>query len=219
MNGHFQKEIDKLKKQLLSLGTLVEENLFRAIQAVESLDAKLAQDVMDSDDRIDQMDVEIEEECLKILALYQPVATDLRYIVAALKINNDLERISDLAVNIAKRVPRIRALGVERNMVDFGAMSDRVRNQFRKALDSFVYMDSQLATVVCVNDENIDILNKDMHNAIAQQVKDQSATIELMMLNLAISKNLERIADHAKNIAEDVIYLVQGKIVRHTFES
>jgi phosphate transport system protein len=213
--SHFQSELEKLRKSLLSLGTLVEENLFRAAQAVADLDVGLSRQVMDADDRIDQVEVEVEEECLKILALYQPVASDLRYVVAALKINQDLERVGDLAVNVAKRIPRILEARPQGNLVDYAEMATLVRAQFRRALDSFIHLDAQSASEVIARDEEVDQFNKSIQANLAAQTRQDSSLADLMLLNVHVSKNLERIADHAKNIAEDVIYLVQGKVSRH----
>lgn len=218
MTIHFQKEIEKLKKMLLTLGTLVEESVYRSIQAIEDMDAQLAQKVIDGDTSIDQMEIEIEEECLKILALYQPVASDLRYIVTALKINQDLERIGDLAHNNAKRVARIQSVDFDPTLIDLKQLGNLVRNQLRKALDSFIGLDADLAENVRAGEPSIDLKNKEIKALIAKNIKEKPQFVDSMLHYKTLAKNLERTADHANNIAENVIYLVQGRIARHNRE-
>ena len=151
MTRHFEREIENLKRKVLSLGTLVEETVHRAITAISKRDPKAAREVMDGDIEIDHMEVEVEEDCLKILALHQPVAIDLRFIVAVLKINNDLERIGDLAVNIAERALFLASRPVVDVPFDFVLMSEKVESMLRHSLDSLVNMDTGLARRVCAS--------------------------------------------------------------------
>lgn len=213
-----EREIEKLKKKILSLGTMVEENLHMAVTALEDRDEALAQKVIDNDEPIDEMEVELEEECLKILALYQPVATDLRFIIAVLKINNDLERIGDLAVNIAERALFLATLPESSIPLDFGAMAAMVKTMLKGSLDALVNLDGQLAFNVTEADDDVDAMNRDMYKRITEAICTQKGNPDALIHQLSISRHLERIADQATNIAEDVIYMVEGRIVRHKTE-
>lgn len=216
MTVHFHKEMDSIKSQILRLGTMVEEQLFYSIRAVEELDDGLAQTVISQDDRIDQKEVEIEEECLKVLALHQPVAIDLRLLVAVMKINADLERIGDMAVNIAETVAYLSKHQDEaRKGFEFRIMADKARLQFRHSLDSLVNLDEQLAFDVCQGDEEIDELHRAMYALVEERIQENPASVGVYLRFLLISRNLERVGDHATNIAEDVIYMAKGRIHRH----
>lgn len=218
MTLHFQREIDKLKQMLLSLGTLAEEALYRSIESIESLNTELAEQVLHGDNAIDQLELEIEEECLKILALHQPVASDLRYIVTALKVNQELERIGDLAHHNAKRVAKIKNCQIEQELVDIKSLGNLVRLQFRKALDSFVELDLGKAQEVRSQEPMVDQKNKSIKALVYQNIAQNPANLEASMHYKTIAKNLERVADHANNIAENVIYLIEGRIARHRRE-
>ena len=199
----------------MSLGAKVEEAVRRSIAALQTRRTDLALEVMAGDPEIDQVEVEIEEECLKILALHQPVANDLRFTAACLKINNDLERIGDLAVNIAER-----SASLERDLpfsVPKGLqpMMERTAAMLRTALDAFVKGDVQLAMSVRQEDNVVDDANRQIIKQMVEHMKTASDQVDDALLILSASKNLERIADHATNIAEDVIYMVEGEIVRH----
>ena len=216
MSVHLVRSVENIKKKVLSLSTLVEENVHHAVRSVEALDRALAMKVIESDKVIDDAEIDVEEDALKILALYQPVAGDLRFIVSVLKLNNDLERIGDLAVNIAKRTLNLVALApVENRGFDFHAMSDYARDMLRKSLDSLISLDSRLAFDVCAADDKLDIMNKELQKNIKATIVEHPQGIDSLVNYLAISRYLERIGDHATNIAEDVIYMVQGRIVRH----
>lgn len=215
MSVHLQREIDKLKKALLSLCALVEEQVQMAIRALLERDADLAQRVELRDREIDQREVEVEEECLKTLALHQPVAIDLRMVVAALKINNDLERIGDLAVNISHKAADFAKEPSAEIPVDIGGMWEKTQSMLRDSLDALVNQDIELAHCVCRRDDEVDGMKRSFRITIENLIAaDPSKTRQLMRL-LAVSRNLERIADCATNIAEDVIYMAEGKIVRH----
>ncbi|ARN56559.1 phosphate signaling complex protein PhoU [Sedimentisphaera salicampi] len=216
MSLHLKREIEKLKTKVLKLGSLVEEAVQQATIAMKNRDLKLAKMVIRKDIMIDEMEVDVEEECLKVLALHQPVAIDLRFIVSVLKINNDLERIGDLAVKIAERVPCIAEnfqVSVEPDYVD---MAQKVQLMLQKSLDALVEMDQGLAEQVRGMDDEIDRLNIEISEQIRKGITEIDNDFENYMQLLNIPKSLERIADHAANISEDVIYMIEGKIVRHT---
>lgn len=213
---HLQNEINKLKKDILKLGAIVEDSVYQAVESIEKRDLKLAQDVIQRDEEIDQMEVDLEEECLKILALHQPVANDLRFVVAVLKINNDLERIGDLAGNIAERARLLAAKDKIQIAFDFVAMAAKVQKMLKQSLDSFVNADVALARQVCAADDDVDQINRDMYVQVQKLIPKNLDKIEQLIQHIAVSRNLERIADHATNIAEDVIYMIEGQIVRHT---
>ena len=220
MAEHLERAVNKLKKKILSLCANVEENLWKSVKSVEKRDQDMAEDVIASDINIDQMEVDVEEECLKILALYQPVAADLRFIITCLKINNDLERIGDLAVNIAERGMFLASHPIPVTIpFDFSNMAEKTQNMLRKSLNALVNMDKEIAKEVCDADDQIDAINRDMYNLIKQFTKSNPELIEHLIHLLSISRHLERIADHTTNIAEDVIYMVEGRIVRHSAES
>lgn len=218
MSLQLEREIDKLKQKILLLGTMVEESLHLAMQSLEDRNENTAEKVMDGDQHIDQMEVDLEEECLKLLALHQPVATDLRFIIAVLKINNDLERIGDLAVNIAERARYLTTQPEVKIRLDFEAMAEKVQIMLKKSLDALVNRDSKLAHQVTLADDEVDAMNRDMYKRITQAVCDSQDNPDTLIHRLSISRHLERIADQATNIAEDVIYMIEGQIVRHKTE-
>ncbi len=219
MSAHLKKEIDHLKKELLTLCGMVEDSLWQAVKSIKTRDVKLAEKVMDSDIETDQMEVKVEEECLKILALHQPVAIDLRFIITALKINSDLERIGDLAVNIAERSQFLSAQKPIDMPFDFETMAEKTQAMVKKSLVALVNIDCDLAGEVCRADDEIDAINRQMYDQVKDQTKQTPENIEILIHLLSISRHLERIADHATNIAEDVIYMVKGEIVRHKTEN
>ena len=219
MSAHLKKEIEHLKKELLTLCGMVEEHLWQAVKSIKKRDVNLAQEVIDGDIDIDQMEVKVEEECLKILALYQPVAIDLRFIITALKINSDLERIGDLAVNIAERSLFLSTQKPVDMPFDFELMAEKTQAMLKKSLDALVNLDSALAKEVCGADDEIDSMNRKMYDQVKKQTKQAPENIEILIHLLSISRHLERIADHATNIAEDVIYMIKGDIVRHKTEN
>ena len=212
---HFSRELEKIKKQLLSLGAMVEEQVRRATQAVETHDAELAQQIIQSDYDIDEMEVEIEEECLKVLALHQPVAVDLRFLIAVIKINNDLERIGDQAVNIAERVDVIAKRDLSDLFFDYTSMGEKVQEMLKMSLDALVSMDYDLAYSVVVRDDEVDQIKSDAYDRIKQAMSNHPDKIGYLINLLLISRHLERLADHTTNIAEEVIYLIEGEIIRH----
>lgn len=215
MAQHFHHELKKLDKLLLLLTAVVEENFRGAIRSVENRDLDLACKVESDDQRTDDMEVEIEEECLKILALYQPVANDLRRIVSALKMTNDLERIGDFATRIARKGKVLAEHPHVPLPADFRAMADMVRSLFQRSVDALIRMDSDEACEVITLDKQVDQYNQDINDEVVEWMKQAPETIPAGINILWMIRALERVGDHASNIAEDVVYLVEGDIVRH----
>lgn len=218
MSRHLQKEILMLKERILRLCADVERILAMAIRSLVERDAEMAKQVIASDVEIDNMEVTIEEECLKILALHQPVAIDLRIIITILKMNNDLERICDLAVNVAERSVFLSTHKPYPEEFDFMSMAQMVADMVRKSVDSLVEMDVVLASEVCSRDTIVDEKNREMYKLVESMIWDGYGDVTGLIHLLSISRHLERIADHATNIAEDVIYMIKGEIVRHSTE-
>jgi len=215
MGAHLHREIDRLKKILTQLCGVVEEQVQLAVQALLERDEGLARRVIAKDRAIDQSEVDIEEECLKTLALHQPVATDLRLIVAALKINNDLERMGDLAVNIANKALRFSEQPHMEIPFDLEGMGRKTQAMLRDSLDSLISLNAELAADVCTRDDEVDDMKRDIRERAEILMSEQPERITSYLILLAVSRNLERIADHATNIAEDVVYMVEGRIIRH----
>ena len=215
MPVRLQKELQKLKKRILSLGTMVEERVRMAIKAVETRDEKLAKRIIEMDREIDEIEVEIEEECLKILALHQPVAVDLRFIAAVIKINNDLERIGDQAVNIAERVVSIARRPQVTVPFDYKLMAEKTETMLKESLDALVNLDVDLAYMVCLKDDEVDDMNREIYDKVKEAIRSHPDRVGYMINLLLVSRHLERIADLTTNIAEEVIYLIEGEISRH----
>ena len=215
MKWRLQKEIEKLKKKILSLGAMVEERVRMAIQALEERDRDLAKKVIESDREIDAFEVEMEEDCLKVLALYQPVAVDLRFISAMIKINNDLERIGDEAVNIAERVETMTKRKPSEVPFDFNIMAEKTEAMLKSSLDAMVNLDVDLAYKICLLDDEVDEMNRVIYDKIKAAINREHGNTGYFINLFLVSRHLERIADHATNIAEDVIYMIEGKISRH----
>ena len=218
MPKHMLKEIDRVKKMVRALSDRVEDSVHRAVNAIERRDAALAKKVIDNDIEIDHMEVDVEEECLKILALHQPVAQDLRFIVAVLKINSDLERIADLAVNIAERAIFLSSQEKLDIPFDFPGMADKAKEMLEKSLEALFNLNSELARDVCAADDEVDEINRQVYEKVKEGVAKHPERISSLLHFLSVSRHLERIADHATNIAEDVIYMNDGDIVRHKAE-
>jgi len=215
MARHLQKELEKIKKRVLSLGAMVEDRVRIAGSAVEQLDAALAARIVETDWEIDEMEVEIEEECLKILALHQPVAVDLRFLIAVIKINNDLERIADEALNIAERVQTISKREDPGFRFDYVDMTQKAERMLKRSLDALVNLDVDMAFKVVVQDDEVDEMHRDAYQRTCREMTRRPEAIKYLLNYYLISRHLERIADHATNIAEEVIYLIEGEIVRH----
>lgn len=215
MSIHFHRDMENLHRDLLTLSATVEEMIDMARRSLENRDINLARRTIEADKQVDAGEVHIEDMCLKVLALHQPVAVDLRRIAAMLKANSDLERIADLAVNVAERT---LALDDHREFtipVELNEMADRATAMVREALDAFVNLDVLAAAEVCASDDAVDRLNDEIIELLQEQMLRDPASIRPAMHYFSATRHIERIADHATNIAEDVIYLVQGEIVRH----
>jgi phosphate transport system protein len=215
MSVHFLREMEHLNQQLIAVGDRVEKQVGSAFDAATQLDVAGAQRIILGDDEIDNMEVQLEEDCLKLLALYQPVANDLRLIIAVLKINNDLERIGDHTVQIARSVISL----VEKPPIEIPeamfSIFKLVKLMLRKSLLAFVEADQGLASTVLDMDNKVDTLCADTMPVEIEKIRNDTAQIEQRLILISICRQLERIGDHASNIAEDVIYLLSGDIIRH----
>lgn len=215
---HLLRDLEHLKKQILIVGALVEEAVDKAIASLVDRRPALAEEVIHGDDRIDLKEVEVEEECLKMLALHQPVAADLRFLIAAMKVNNDLERMGDLALNVAERAAFLATHPPLPVQIAFNAMGDLVRGMLRDALDAMVRMDTDLARSVWSRDDEVDAVNRQVFETLEDLMERDPSTVERALHTLSASRNLERIADLATNIVEDVLFMVLGEVVRHRFK-
>lgn len=215
MTLHLQRDLDALKKGLLELSTLVEEGILRAIRALVDRRAELAEEVIAGDKEIDRREVALEEDCLKILALHQPVAIDLRFIVAVLKVNNELERMGDLAVNIAERAAFLSSQEPIRIPGDLAVMAGKVREMVLNSLRAVVEMDTDLARKVLETDDEVDEIHKEMFEVVQDLIEKDPRMVRRGIHYLSVSRYLERIADQTTNIAEDLIFMVNGTVVRH----
>ncbi len=218
MSKHLFRDLDNLKKQVLAVGGVVENAVNKAVTALTERRIALAGEIMRGDDKIDGMEVELEENCLKVLALHQPVATDLRFLIVVMKVNNDLERMGDLAVNIAERASYLAShepIGVA---LDFSQMGNKVYKMVHDSLDALVNFDARLARQVWCSDDEVDVMNRKMFIQLQNLMKDDPRTIKRAIHALSASRHLERIADLATNIAEDIIFMVEGEVIRHRME-
>jgi len=218
MTLHFQREIERLKTNLLSLSALVEDTLHRAITSLRERDGALARIIIDNDPDIDLREVDIEEECQKILALHQPVAHDLRFLIACLKINAELERIGDAAVNIAERVVFLVTQEPIEVPFDYMGMANKAELMLHNSLDALVNLNVSLAYDVIDDDDEVDAYNREAYVQIENCIQKNPSLASCYTHLLGISRHIERIADHATNIAEDVVYLIEGTIIRHRTE-
>ncbi len=212
---HFQEELDELKGRLLEMGGLAEERLRLVVRGLVDRDAGLVDMVMEGDAAINQLHIEIDDRCFKLLALHQPMAVDLRAIVAAVKINTDLERVGDLAVNISEAVRRYLQHPPVKELIDIPKMAELAQDMLRDALDSFVRRDLALAQHVLAQDDALDALKTMVFRELLTYMLRDSNTIEPALDLILISRHLERIGDHATNVAEDVIFMVSARDVRH----
>lgn len=218
MQRHFDEELSDLKQKILQMGALVEDQLERAKKALIERDEILANQVIEDDRRVNTLDVEVDEYCLRLLALYQPTARDLRFVTTAMKISTELERISDLAENICERAIELNDEPQLKPYIDIPIMAERATKMVREALDSFVRGDSVLARRVSAEDDIVDELTEQLFRELLSFMIENPQTITRAIRLSFVSKYLERIADHATNIAELVVYLVEGKIIRHTLQ-
>ena len=215
---HFEDDLRALKNRLLSMGALVEERARQAVQALMERRMELAEQVIAGDQEVNDLQIEIDDRCLKLLALQQPMASDLRLITAAMKINADLERIGDQAVNIAENAAQLLAHPPLKPWLDLPRMAEIAQQMTRDALDAFVRRDPALARSVLERDDEVDQLKDQNFRVLLTYMMADPGTIERALALILVARNLERIADHATNIAEDVIFLVEAKDVRHHHE-
>jgi phosphate transport system protein len=215
MSRHLERDLDNLQRDLLALAASVEEAIHIAIRALQEREPALADQVIAGDTQIDQEENQVEEECLKILALHQPVAVDLRRIAAALKINTDLERMADLAEDIAERAAHLAKFPPFPVPVQLQSMTDMTTSMVRQSLDAFVNLDSRHARRVCRLDDEVDRCNEEIIQELIKTMRTSPDMVEPGLSLFSATRHLERIADHATNIAEDVVYLVEGAIIRH----
>ncbi|MGD0038179.1 MAG: phosphate signaling complex protein PhoU [Bacteroidota bacterium] len=218
MERHFQHELESIKTTLIKMGSVVEENFDFAIQSVLEHNNSLAQHVIDTDSRVNSLEIEIDNSIIDLLALQQPVASDLRFIIAAQKINNDLERIGDHAVNIAESALTLLKYGKLESLLEIPKMSTVTKLMLRHALDSFILLDPNMARSVLETDDQIDELNRTMINEVIELLKSEKRSVEIGLELIRISRNLERVADMTTNIAEEVIFHTQARVVKHHAE-
>jgi len=215
MDTHFQRELEALKQNLLKMAALVEEGIREAIQSLVKRDSQLAQKTLEGEDRINKLEITIEDMCLKLLALRQPMAADLRFITAAMKIITDLERMGDQAVNIAERSITLMQEPQLKPYIDIPRMAEIAQSMVKDVLDAFVNRDSKLARSVCERDDLVDGLNDQVFRELLTYMISDPKTITRAVHLMIVCRCLERIADHATNIAEDVIFMVDALVIKH----
>lgn len=215
MTTHLLRDLERVKREVLAMGGAVEEATGLAISAVIERRPQLAARVMEGDDAIDARELALEDECLKLLALHQPVAGDLRFIVSIMKVNNDLERVGDLALNVAERAMDLVGHPELPGMQGIRVMGERVRSMLRESLDALVNQDAALARKVCDDDAEVDELHRRRYTDLPDLMRSDPSLVAPAIGLLSVSRYLERIADHATNIAEDVVFMVEGEVIRH----
>jgi len=215
---HFERELEGLKEQLLLMGGRAESIVLKAVEALRRLDVSLAQEIFGEDRVIDRMEIEIDERCVRLLALQQPMARDLRFITAALKINNDLERVGDHAVNIAGGVLRLAGQPLLKPLVDIPRMAGLAGGMLHEALDAFVRRDSESARQLCARDDEVDALNRQVFRELVSFMVEDPVTITRAMELILVARNLERVADLATNIAEEVVFIAEARVIKHHAE-
>ncbi len=214
MHHHYHRQLEKLRKNFLHLGGMVEDRVFRACSAFNNNEVADLEAVISSDYEIDEMEIEIEEECLKLLALYQPVAKDLRFLVALIKINSEVERIGDYAVQIARRAKFILEHATKRFPMDYRVMAAKVNTMLKMSLDALVDQDIDLAHRIFILDDEIDDMRDHAYDLIKKKLMEHPSHAGSLLNGYLVARHLERIADRATNIAEEVIYMIDGDIVR-----
>ena len=215
---HFVEELEDLQGRLLEMGTLVESAIHQSVQALEERSEDLARQVLGNEDRINHLEIEIDELAVRLLALQQPMARDLRFLTAAIKINTDLERMGDLAVNIVERAMALIQRPAVKPSIDIPQMARTVESMVRKSLDAFVRREPELARSVLLADDTVDQLRDTIISELVSFMQDNPAKIPQGLDLILVARHLERIADHATNIAEDTLFLVKGVDVRHHLE-
>ncbi|TAJ07369.1 MAG: phosphate signaling complex protein PhoU [Nitrospirae bacterium] len=219
MHRHFDDELTDLKDKLLRMGKLVEDQIQQALRALTERDSELARRVIDNDRRVNALDVEMDEDCLRLLALHQPTARDLRFITTAMKIATELERMSDLAENICERAIELNEEPQLKPYIDIPLMANWALRMVKNSLNAFVDYHAPLARQVCVDDDYVDNLTEQLFRELLSFMIEDPQTISRAIRLTFIGKYIERIADHATNVAELVVYMVEGKIIRHTTDA
>jgi len=212
---HFHQELSELNKEILKLGGMVEESISRSIESLKKRDIQLAKKVINSDEVIDKLELEIDERCINLLALYQPMAIDLRFITTALMITTDLERIADLAVDIGERTIELADKPLLKPLIDVPKLASLAQKMVRESLEAFVNRNAELAMSVCKYDDEADHLRDMVCEEIVEIVKKDGTTAPRAIPLLLVARHLERICDHATNIAEDVVYMVEAQMLKH----
>ncbi|MCM8819357.1 MAG: phosphate signaling complex protein PhoU [Candidatus Omnitrophica bacterium] len=216
MERYFDEELKKLHKEILRMSALAQEAIFKSIEALKNRNKQEALTIISSDTKIDELELEIDEKCIDLIARYQPVARDLRYITTGMKINAELERIADLAVDIAQRVLELADKPLLKPLIDIPKLSIVAQNMVKEAIDAFVKKDISLASKVILYDKEADKLrNLVCDELVNEYMLRDSTTADRAVSLLLIARHLERICDHATNIAEDIIYMVEGKVIKH----
>ncbi|MFQ6083493.1 MAG: phosphate signaling complex protein PhoU [Candidatus Aminicenantia bacterium] len=218
MERHFDEELRTLKEKLLRMACLVEESIALAVKGLKDRKEELAQEVLKREETINLLDIEIDELCLRLLALRQPMAVDLRFITSAMKIVSELERIGDQAVNIAQRTLELLKLPLLKPLIDIPRMATLAQNMVKDSINALVNRDEDLARNVCQRDDEVDNLNDQIFRELLTYMMQDPTTIRRAVDLILVGRHLERIADHATNISEDVIYLVKGKTIKHHIE-
>jgi phosphate transport system protein len=215
MERHFERDIDTLKEQLLLMGGRAEQLVRKSIESLVRRDPEQARSTFEDDRLIDRLEIEIEERCIRLFALQQPLATDLRFIMAALKISNDLERVGDHGVNIAQSTVRLADQPLLKPLVDIPRMADLATAMLHDALDAFVRRDTENARRLCRADDEVDQLNRQVFRELVSYMIESPPTISRAMELILVARNLERVADLATNIAEEVVFIHEAKIIKH----
>ena len=215
METHLQQQLEDLKSALLRMAALVEEQIARSITAMMERDVALCDQVIRGDQPIDAMELEIDDQCIRLLALQHPIARDLRFVAASMKITIDLERLGDIAVNIAKKTKRLVGMPLLKPIVDIPRMAEMSQSMVKDSLNAFVRGDEQLAVDVCVRDEAVNQLQDQVFQDLVTAMVEDSATVPQALQLIFISRHVERLADHATNIAEGVVYFSEGRVIKH----
>lgn len=215
MERHFDEDLKNLKEKLLKMSSVVEEDIGTAIKALMDRNAELAYKVIKADDSVNMLEIEIDDLCLKLLALHQPAAGDLRFITSTMKIINDLERIGDLAVNIGERTLDLLKIPPLKLRLNIPKMASAAQAMLKDSLNAFVNKDSKLAYEVCKRDDEVDDLNHEIFMELLKANPEDQKPIERVIDLILVAKNLERVADHSTNICEEIIYMVDGKVIKH----
>lgn len=215
MKKHLQNDLDDLKREILTMGSLVEESINKAIASLVHRRPELAAEVSAGDELIDRKELALEDKCLKMLALHQPVAGDLRFIIGCIKVNNDLERMGDHAQAIAERATHLATHDPIEVQIDFQRMVLKVQGMVKRGLDALVNLDAELARSVANEDDEVDAYHKQMFAELQDVMRRDPDTVERAVHTLSVVRHLERIADLATNIAEDIVFMVEGEVIRH----